>query len=116
MVFEHVRSHCKVLCRARGLDQYLRQGMEAGYCPSPNTVARHHLNNRIMYYQITLNYHRLSVILFSSPVPTLHLCDNIRGTGDQYPNTPATNNSPLSKVKVNFWDNRLSTAGTKVDN
>lgn len=93
----------EVLCRTRGLGQYLRQGaVEAGYRLSPNTVAHHRQNNRMMYYQITLNCRHLSTILLPSLVPTLHPCDNIRGTGDRYPDTPAISDSLLSKVKVNF--------------
>ena len=68
-----------------------------------------------MYRQITPNHHRLSTILLPSLVPTLCLCNKTKITGDLYPNAPIANNSLLSKVKVDFWDNHPSIAGTRVD-
>ena len=67
-----------------------------------------------MYRQITPNHHRLSTILLLSLVPTLCLFNKTKITGDLYPNAPIENNSLLSKVEFDFWDNHPSIAGTRV--
>ena len=106
MVLEHARSHREVLCHTRGLDRYLQQ---AGNHPPPDPRQ----NDRAVYHQITLNNHRLIVILPPSLIPTFHLRNKTQKTGGLYPGTPILNKL-LPKVKVKFPDNRLSMTWTRM--